>query len=91
LERDEATTAPLEALDMASLTERARRQWRVIVAVDESGSSTCPHRVRTWGVRGQTPLIQEAFGGKSFRIAAFARLVGRDAVQPSAMATEPGD
>jgi transposase len=29
--------------------------------VDESGLSTRPHRVRTWALRGQTPVLRETF------------------------------
>lgn len=29
--------------------------------IDESGISERPHRVRTWGVRGQTPVLQMHF------------------------------
>lgn len=42
----------------------------MIVFVDESGLSTRPHRVRTWGLRGQTPFIQETFGWKSLSVIA---------------------
>ena len=40
----------------------------MIVFLDESGLSTRPTRVRTWALRGQTPLIQETFNWKSLSI-----------------------
>ncbi|MEO6785254.1 MAG: IS630 family transposase [Chthoniobacteraceae bacterium] len=36
--------------------------------MDESGLSTRPTRVRTWALRGQTPLLHESFGWKSLSI-----------------------
>lgn len=40
----------------------------MIVFIDESGLSTRPTRVRTWALRGQTPLLQESFNWKSLSI-----------------------
>ena len=40
----------------------------MIVFIDESGLSTRPTRVRTWALRGQTPLLQETFNWKSLSI-----------------------
>jgi transposase len=40
----------------------------MIVCIDESGLSTRPTRVRTWALRGQTPLLQETFNWKSLSI-----------------------
>lgn len=36
---------------------------------DESGFSDRPHVVRTWGLKGQTPLIQSAGGWKRLTVA----------------------
>lgn len=40
----------------------------MIVFVDESGLSTRPHRVRTWALRGQTPVLHETFNWKSLSL-----------------------
>ena len=53
---------------MARDKKKAHRQDRLIVFLDESGLSTRPTRVRTWGPRGQTPLLQETFNWKSLSI-----------------------
>lgn len=49
---------------MARAKKKARAQRRCIVFIDESGLSTRPHRVRTWGRRGQTPVLRELFNWK---------------------------
>lgn len=41
--------------------KKARREDRLIVFVDESGSSERATRVRTWAPKGQTPVIQFHF------------------------------
>jgi transposase len=46
---------------LAGAKKNAARQGRLIVFVDESGLSERPTRVRTWGVRGETPVIQFHF------------------------------
>jgi transposase len=53
---------------VAGNKKKARQQRRMIVFLDESGLSTRPTRVRTWALRGQTPLLQETFGWKSLSI-----------------------
>ena len=53
---------------MAGDKKKARQQRRLIVFLDESGLSTRPTRVRTWALRGQTPLLQETFNWKSLSI-----------------------
>ena len=53
---------------MAGDKKKAAQQGRQIVFVDESGLSTRPTRVRTWALRGQTPLLQETFNWKSLSI-----------------------
>jgi len=51
---------------LASAKKNARRQGRTIVFIDESGlSEKCPV-TRTWGLRGQTPVIQQSFTWKRF-------------------------
>lgn len=41
-----------------------------MVFIDESGLSQRPHRVRTWSRRGQTPVLQYNFNGKSLSVIA---------------------
>src|SRR5439155_4689766 len=55
---------------LAGPQKKARREGRTIVFVDESGLSTRPHRVRTWGRRGQTPVLQETFNWQSLSLIA---------------------
>src|SRR5206468_1200905 len=43
---------------LASAKKNAARQGRLIVFIDESGVSERPTRVRTWGVKGETPIVQ---------------------------------
>jgi transposase len=58
----------VEAGEVARLKKKAQRQGRLIVFIDESGLSTQPTRVRTWALRGQTPLLQETFNWKSLSL-----------------------
>jgi transposase len=51
----------LETLYVAGSQKKARREGRLIVFVDESGISERPTRVRTWALKGQTPVIQFHF------------------------------
>jgi transposase len=46
---------------LASAQKKALREGRLIVFIDESGMSQRPTRVRTWAVRGQTPVAQFCF------------------------------
>ena len=45
--------------------KKARRAARTIVFIDESGLSTRPHRVRTWGRKGQTPCSRKRSTGSA--------------------------
>lgn len=38
--------------------------------IDESGLSTRPHRVRTWGRKGQTPVLRETFSWQNLSLIA---------------------
>ena len=38
--------------------------------IDENGLSTRPHRVRTWGRKGQTPVLQETFSWQKLSLIA---------------------
>ncbi len=55
---------------MARAKKKARAERRCIVFIDESGMSTRPHRVRTWGRRGQTPILRELFSWKRISLIA---------------------
>jgi transposase len=46
---------------LAGAKKNARRQGRLILFVDESGLSERPTRVRTWAVKGETPVVQFHF------------------------------
>ena len=46
---------------LAGSKKNARREGRLIVFVDESGVSERPTRVRTWAVKGETPVVQFHF------------------------------
>lgn len=68
--RKSPTSAPSNAMRMRCgpgsaahglRLKKARREGRLIVFVDESGISERPTRVRTWGLKGQTPIIQFHF------------------------------
>ncbi len=53
---------------MARFKKKARQQRRTIVFIDESGLSTRPTRVRTWALRGQTPILRETFNWKNLSL-----------------------
>jgi len=55
---------------LAGAKKNAKKQGRVIVFVDESGLSERPTRVRTWGLKGQTPVIQYSFNWKQLSVMA---------------------
>lgn len=42
---------------LAEAKKKARQERRIIVFLDESGLTERPHRVRTWGQRGRTPVL----------------------------------
>lgn len=46
---------------LAGAKKNAVKERRTIVFIDESGLSERPHRRRTWGRRGQTPVLQYHF------------------------------
>ncbi len=51
----------MEAAHLACAQKKAQREGRLIVFIDESGISERPTRVRTWALKGQTPVIQFHF------------------------------
>ena len=54
----------LEAVHLAGAKKKANREGRTIVFIDESGLSERPSVVRTWSLRGQTPILQHSFTWK---------------------------
>lgn len=59
IQRDEDAIERWAAQDWPRLQERARNEGRTLVFVDESGFYLLPSKVRTYGPRGQTPVIYE--------------------------------
>lgn len=55
---------------MARAKKKAQREARLIVFVDESGLSERPTRVRTWALKGHTPVIQFHFNWKQLSLIA---------------------
>lgn len=60
---------------MARPKKIAARQRRIIVFIDESGLSERPCRARTWAPKGETPVLQFAFGWKQLSVIAGASFV----------------
>lgn len=54
----------MEAQDLAGAQKKCTAEGRLIVFIDESGLSERPTRVRTWALKGQTPIIQFHFNWK---------------------------
>ena len=61
---------------LASAKKNAARQGRLIVFIDESGVSERPTRVRTWGVRGETPTVQFHFNWHQLSLIAGMHFTG---------------
>lgn len=55
---------------MARAKKKSQREGRLIVIVDESDLSERPTRVRTWALKGQTPVIQFHFNWKQLSMIA---------------------
>jgi transposase len=66
----------MEKFHLAGAKKKARREGRTLVFLDESGLSERPYRVRTWAVRGHTPVLQHTFSWE--RLAVIAGLTGRN-------------
>jgi hypothetical protein len=60
----------VEAEALAGVKKKAKNEGRTIVFIDESGLSERPHRCRTWAPRGQTPVLQYHFNGKTLSVMA---------------------
>jgi transposase len=59
IQRDEEAIQRWRDQDWPRLRRRARRQGRTIVFVDESGFYLLPGVVKTYGPKGQTPVVDE--------------------------------
>lgn len=59
IQRDEAAIARWRDESWPALKEKARRERRRLVFVDESGFYLLPGVVKTYGPRGQTPVVDE--------------------------------
>jgi transposase len=74
-ERQPAAIALWKKEKWPSILDRAQREGRTIIFVDESGLSMKPARKSTWAPEGQTPVLEfcfnwkklSAIGGVSFR------------------------
>ena len=54
----------MEVQALAGAQKKAAREGRIIIFIDESGISERPHRVSTWALKGQTPVLQYSFTWK---------------------------
>jgi transposase len=61
---------------LASAKKNAARQGRLIVFIDESGVSERPTRVRTWAVKGDTPVVQFHFNWHQLSLIAGMHFTG---------------
>src|SRR5512143_3961535 len=59
IQRDEEAIARWRAESWPALKARARREHRELVLVDESGFYLLPGVVKTYGPKGQTPVVDE--------------------------------
>jgi transposase len=63
-QRDEAGIRRWKRVEWPRIKERARRERRTLVFIDETGLSEKPHRARTWAPKGQTPVLEFNFNWK---------------------------
>jgi transposase len=61
---------------LAGAKKNAARQGRLIIFIDESGVSERPTRVRTWAVRGETPIVQFHFNWHQLSLIAGMHFTG---------------
>src|SRR6516225_3669496 len=61
---------------LAGAKKNAAREGRLIVFIDESGVSERPTRVRTWGLKGQTPVVQFHFNWHQLSLIAGMHFTG---------------
>ena len=62
--------------DLAGAKKNAARDGRLILFIDESGLSERPTRVRTWGVKGETPVVQFHFNWHQLSLIAGMHFAG---------------
>lgn len=66
----------MEEAHLACAQKKARREGRLIIFVDESGISQRPTRVRTWALKGESPVVQFHFNWDHVSIIAGMHLSG---------------
>ena len=66
----------MEEAHLACAQKKARREHRLIVFIDESGLSQRPTRVRTWALKGHSPVVQFCFNWDHVSIIAGMHLAG---------------
>ena len=66
----------MEEAHLAAAQKKARREGRLIVFIDESGLSQRPTRVRTWALKGHSPVVQFCFNWDHVSIIAGMHLAG---------------
>jgi transposase len=66
----------MEASPLADAQKKARREGRTILFIDETGLSQRPTRVRTWALKGCTPVLQYSFNWKQLTVIAALGLRG---------------
>jgi hypothetical protein len=66
----------VEEAHLATAQKKARREGRLIVFIDESGLSQRPTRVRTWALKGHSPVVQFCFDWDHVSIIAGMHLAG---------------
>jgi len=59
IQRDEGAIERWADEDWPRLKQRARKEGRTLVFVDESGFYLMPGKVRTYGLKGRTPVLYE--------------------------------
>ena len=66
----------MEEAHLARAQKKARREGRLILFIDESGLSQRPTRVRTWALKGHSPVVQFHFNWDHVSIIAGMHLAG---------------
>ena len=66
----------MEEAHLARAQKKARREGRLILFIDESGLSQRPTRVRTWALKGHSPVLQFHFNWDHVSIIAGMHLAG---------------
>ena len=61
---------------LAGAKKNAARERRLIAFIDESGLSERPTRVRTWAVKGETPVVQFHFNWHQLSLIAGMHFTG---------------